>query len=77
MFFSGFYYQGAIPDRLWPLPAYALDARLVRISCARARVWGWVGEVVRIYYTYRPLGVCVCVCFYHFTSFRERAPAAR
>ena len=27
-----------------------------------SRVWGWVGEVVRIYYTYRLVGVCVCVC---------------
>ena len=27
-----------------------------------SRVWGWVGEVVRICYTYRLVGVCVCVC---------------
>ena len=27
-----------------------------------SRMWGWVGEVVRIYYTYRLVGVCVCVC---------------
>ena len=39
-------------------PAASPYLRPRRVS----RVWGWVGEVVRICYTYRLVGVCVCVC---------------